>query len=366
MARSLVIGTVVALVIGGGTLAWWLTAPRSAGHAQADVPVATVAVVRTTLTTTTQLSGTLGFAGSFTVTDQLPGTVTALPPPGAVITRGHALYEVDGASVYLGYGSRPAWRAFARGMTPGPDVLELEQNLAALGFGTYLTIDQNFDWYTEQAIRDWQQATGQPITGRVELGRIAFAPQPLRIISDQAVPGAPAMPGQPVLAASSPDVVVTLAVPVTQTDLIHRGDRVTVTLPAGTSATGRVVDVSAVAAAASGGNQSSAPQPGGGQQQQQATVPATVALDHPAVAANLDQAPVTVNVIDRQVTGVLAVPVTSLVALAGGGYAVWVRSGDARRLVAVTPGLFADTLVAVSSVGAVELRVGDLVEVPSQ
>ena len=362
MARSVVIGTVVALVLSGGTLAWWLTSPRSGSHAQADVPVATVAVVRTTLTTTTQLSGTVGFAGSFTVTDQLPGTITAVASPGAVITRGHPLYEVDGASVYLGYGARPAWRTFARGMTPGPDVLELEQNLAALGFGTYLTIDQNFDWYTEQAIRGWQQATGQPITGRVELGRIAFAPQALRIISDQATPGAPAAPGQPVLAASSPDAVVTLDVPVTQTDLIHRGDRVTVTLPDATSATGRVVDVSAVAAAASGGNQSSAPQPGGGQQQQ-ASVPATVVLDHPAVAANLDQAPVTVNVIDRQVTGVLAVPVTSLVALAGGGYAVWVHSGAERRLVAVTPGLFADTLV---QVGSAELHAGDLVEVPSQ
>lgn len=361
MARTLAIGTVVALVIAGGTVAWWLTSPRSGSHAQADVPVATVPVVRTTLTTTTQLSGTLGFAGSFAITDQLAGTITAVPAAGAVITRGHALYEVDGASVYLGYGPRPAWRAFARGMTPGPDVLELEQNLAALGFGTNLTVDQNFDWYTEQAIRGWQQATGQPITGRVELGRIAFAPQALRIISDQATPGAPAAPGQPVLNASSPDPVVTLAVPVTQTYLIHRGDHVTVTLPAGTSTTGHVVDVSAVAAPASGGNQSTAPSGPG--PQQQATVPATVALDHPAVAVNLDQAPVTVNVIDRQVTGVLAVPVTSLVALGGGGYGVWVRSADSRRLVAVTPGLFADTLVQVSSA---ELHAGDLVEVPTQ
>lgn len=365
MARTLAIGTVLALIAAGGAGAWWLASPRSGGHAQADVPVATVAVVRTTLTTTTQLSGTIGFAGSYPVSDQLPGTITAVASPGAVITRGHALYEVDGASVYLCYGARPAWRAFAPGMTPGPDVAQLAQNLGALGFGTGLPRDGSFDWPVGQAIRDWQQATGQTVTGRVELGRIVFAPRAVRIISDQAAPGAPAAPGQPVLATSSPDPVVTVSVPVTQTYLIHRGDRVTVTLPVGTSVAGHVVDVSAVAAAGSAGDQSSAPggPSAGGGQQQQAAVPATVALEDPAIAASLDQAPVTVNVLDRQVTGVLAVPVTALVALAGGGYGVWVHSAGTRRLVAVTPGLFADTLVQVSSAG---LSAGDLVEVPTQ
>jgi hypothetical protein len=51
------------------------------------------------------------------------------------------------------------------------------------------------------------------------------------------------------------------------------------------------------------------------------------------------------------------------VALAGGGYGVWIDSGATRHLVAVSPGLFADTLVEVTAAG---LRVGDRVEVPAQ
>ena len=88
----------------------------------------------------------------------------------------------------------------------------------------------------------------------------------------------------------------------------------------------------------------------------------TVALRNPAAAANLDGAPVTVNVVSAQVRGVLAVPINALVALAGGGYAVEVVDGPARHLVAVQTGLFSQTLVQVSGPG---LTVGQRVEVPS-
>lgn len=365
MTRRLAAATVVALLAAGGVTGWWLATPRDGSHAQAGVPVDTAAVVRTTLTTTTQLSGTLGYAGSYALTPQLAGTVTALPAPGTVVRRGQHAYEVNGIGVFLFYGPRPAWRRFAVGMAPGPDVLELEQNLAALGFGDDLLVDDTFTWATGQALRDWQEATGQPVTGTVDLGRIAFVPTALRVVSDDVALGAPATPGQNVVTASSPDPVVTVPVPATQTYLVHRGDRVTVTMPSGATSTGRVVSISAVAASSSdSGDQSNAPNaPNGSNGPQPASVPAQVGLDRPSAAAGLDQAPVTVTVVDRQAHNVLAVPITALVALAGGGYAVWVDSGTSRHLVAVTPGLFADTLVQVSTAG---LRVGDHVEVPVQ
>ena len=59
----------------------------------------------------------------------------------------------------------------------------------------------------------------------------------------------------------------------------------------------------------------------------------------------------TVNVVSAQVRGVLAVPVSALVALAGGGYALEVVHGSAASLVAVHTGLFSDTLVQVSGAG---------------
>jgi hypothetical protein len=360
MTRSVVAVVAVAVTAVIATTAWWLGSPRRSAPAQASVALDTAAVVRTTLTTTTQLSGTLGYSGSYQLTPQLTGTITALPAPGAVIARGQRVYEVDGDGVFLFYGPRPAWRAFAIGMTPGPDVLELGQNLVALGLGGGLAVSDTFTWRTEQAIGNWQLATGQPVTGTVELGRIAFAPSAVRIVADNAPLGAPAQPGQLVVTGSSANPIVTVPVPATQTYLVHRGDRVTVTLPSGATSGGRVADISPVAAqpADSSGNQSNSPSG-----PQQISVPALVTLDHPTVAGQLDQAPVTVTVLDRQVKDVLAVPVTSLVALAGGGYAVWVDADGGRHLVAVTPGLFADTLVQVTAAG---LHVGDRVEVPVQ
>jgi multidrug efflux pump subunit AcrA (membrane-fusion protein) len=52
--------------------------------------------------------------------------------------------------------------------------------------------------------------------------------------------------------------------------------------------------------------------------------------------------------------GVLAVPVTALVALLGGGYAVEVPDAQTTRLVPVEPGMYAD--------GYVEIAEGDLAE----
>ena len=361
MTKSLVIALVVAVGGAAGLTAWWLATPRHTGPATAAVPVATAAVVRTNLATTTQMSGTIGYADSYTITAQLPGTITALPGPGAVVTRGHPAFEVDGSGVFLFYGTRPAWRSFVIGMTPGPDVLELEQNLAALGYAGDIYVDDTFTWGTDEAIRRWQLATGQPDTGHIDLGRITFAPGAVRVNGDVATLGGAAEPGQPVISASSPDPVVNVPVPAAQTFLVHPGDRVTVTMPSGATSTGRVVGISSIATAATGsaesGGQSSAPNG-----PQPATVPAVVSLDHPSAAAHLDGAPVTVNVTDRRVSGVLAVPVTALVALAGGGYGVWVEAAGSRHIVAVTTGLFANALVQVT---ASQIQAGDLVEVPA-
>jgi hypothetical protein len=80
------------------------------------------------------------------------------------------------------------------------------------------------------------------------------------------------------------------------------------------------------------------------------------------VAAGLDEAPVDVDVISDSVSDVMAVPVSALVALAEGGYAVEVDAGDgSTRLVAVVPGLYAEGLVEVASDG---LSPGDRVVVP--
>ena len=93
----------------------------------------------------------------------------------------------------------------------------------------------------------------------------------------------------------------------------------------------------------------------------------TVRLNRPLAAGNFDLAPVSVNIVAAHASEVLAVPVSALVALAGGGYAVEVVHGTgasaARQLVAVQPGLFSSTLVQVSGAG---IAAGQQVEVPAQ
>jgi hypothetical protein len=64
----------------------------------------------------------------------------------------------------------------------------------------------------------------------------------------------------------------------------------------------------------------------------------------------LDQAAVSVNFQQQKATNVLSVPVTALLATAGGGYAVQEAQAP-HELIAVTPGLFAAGYVQISGTG---------------
>ena len=357
-AAPIVLAAVAAGIALGGP-AW------RPGHqaAAAAVAAGSAPVVRADLTTTVQVSGSLGYAGSYTIVNQAPGTAfTVLPAAGATIRRGQALYEVDGAPVSLFYGARPEWRALSPGVAAGRDVAQLDRNLIALGYGAGLAVSDCFTSATAYAVERWQAARGLPVTGTVPLGQVAYAPGPLRVTAVTPALGSPAQPGASVLTATSPAPVVLAMVPVSQEYLVRAGDDVTVTLPDGVTTTpGIVTSVSPVASAGSGSSVSPGGQAtaaGGGQ----ATVPVTVRLVRTAAAGHLDQAPVTVSIVSARARDVLAVPVSALVALAGGGYAVEVVDGPARHLVAVRTGLFSQTLVQVSGPG---LAAGQRVEVPS-
>ncbi len=348
----------VALVAAGG---WWIGQRRSGAGAQAapQVAVATAHVVRTDLTDTIQVDGSLGYATATSVVAQRGGLVTALPTAGQIVGRGQALYEVDGQAIPLFYGTRPEWRVLTAGVTRGPDVAELNANLAALGFGA--PPGDAFTGATTVALQRWQTARGVIASGSAGPGDVAYAPGPLRVATLAANLGAPIQPGGQLLAGTSTTLVVKVQVPVSQVRLVRAGDAVSVTMPDGyTMEPGVVGDVSPVAVTAPADRASNEP-----------TVAVTVTLDHlstpggprPATdTGNLDLAPVQVNVSRASAQGALAVPINALVALAGGGYAVQVEDGSARRLVAVSTGLFAGSLVQVTGTG---IDAGTPVVVPS-
>jgi len=334
------------------------------------VSTGTAVVVRTDVKERTQVTGVLGYTGSYAVTASAAGTVTAEPAVGAVITQGSELYELDGRPVWLLYGSRPVWRSFQAGISDGPDVRQLERDLVILGFdpARSMTVDDHFTSSTSAAIRRWQRAHQVPATGALALGGVAFLPGPLRVNAVAVPVGGQAAPGQPVIAGSSVDRAVTLAVTTAQSPLVHVHDQVAVTLPDGVTSPGTVTVVGPVTypSAQNGGNGSQQNQQG--QQSQsgpaQASVSVTIELANVAAGAGLDQAPVQVDITDAVHPNVLAAPISALLATPGGGYAVIVVRGSARTTVAVRVGLFDDASQLVE-VGSTHLSAGDRVEVPT-
>ena len=231
----------------------------------------------------------------------------------------------------------------------GADVEQLEEALAGLGFDLdgELLVDGVYGADTRQAIIEWQSSVGQDPDGIIDLGDVVFLPGSIRVAEQLAATGATVKVGAPVLAISSAEQVVRVEVPAVDQGMIEVGDTVIVVLPGFEETPGNVVSISTTATVNQDG---------------ETLFEAIVELDDPAAAVGLDEAPVDVNVASDNVTGVLAVPVTALVALSGGGYAVEIDTGSGGyQLVPVEPGFFADGLVAITSDS---LSAGDTVTLP--
>lgn len=319
-------------------------------------PTSTIRIQRRSLASQTQVSGTLGYVGSWTVSVPFvsgygsAAIYTKLPEVGDVIRRGQQLYAINGQAVLLLYGSTPAWRVFRVGMSSGPDVRRLNANLRALGYSD--PSGDAFTAATAAAISRLQRTHGLPVTGTLLLGAVVFEPGPLRVTAVTPTVGQPAEPGQ-LLTASSTRHDVAVQLDAGQQSEVKVGDRVTITLPDNTTTPGVVTSVGKVATIAPSGGSSSP------------TIEVDIRLFDAKAAGTLDQAPVNVSITESSVRSVLAVPVEALVALAGGGYAVEeVEANGAHRLVAVRLGLFDDAtgLVQVSGSG---LTAGQRVVVPA-
>jgi peptidoglycan hydrolase-like protein with peptidoglycan-binding domain len=449
-------GTLALVVL--AALAVVLLGSGSGGHrgAETGVPAGdtTASVTRRTLSESSTVSGTLGYGATLELYDRVGGTFTWLPSVGALIGRGGTLWRIDNLPVVLMYGSVPAYRTLEQGVSDGPDVTELNENLIDLGFDPYGAIadDEAFGEATAAAVKRWQKADGLPETGEVELGRVVFAPGARRVTDvkvtlGQDPPGAaaptasspegetpPTTPaatsptanepnagkspakepggkspdkrngssgkgkgkpakkqpardkptakspakektgtpakdeaakddpgkespggessasaGEVVLSTTSTQQIVQLKVKPEQQQLARLGESVTVLLPSGGQAPGRVTEVGTVASEAS----SSGDEPKGGSGESgESTIPVTIALDHHV--AHLDEAPVSVELVKSVRRDVLTVPATALIATAGGGYAVEALEQGRRVTLPVTPGMFAGGYVQVEGAGVRE------------
>ena len=276
------------------------------------------------------------------------GVVTWLPEQGSKIDRGEQLLELNGAPVVLMFGERPAWRPLLEGIDEGPDVEQLEENLAALGFTAddSLVVDAEYTEETTNSVEEWQADLGLPEDGAVELGRVIFERGEVRVGRLLTEVGATVGPGTPLFEISGTEREIVVALDLNRQDLVSEGGAATIVLPDDTETPGTITSISNVAVV----------DPQTGRQ----TIEMTIAFDNSEAGATFEQAAVDIEVVSEEVLDALLAPVEAVLALAEGGYALEVVEGDSTRLVAVELGKFADGLVAISG----EVTEGDLVAVP--
>lgn len=299
----------------------------------------------------TTVTGTLKFSDSRSIQSNSDGTVTALPEPGSVLTRGDRLYSIDDVPSFLLSGALPAWRDFASDMQDGPDVKQLEENLRDLGYFTEEP-DDRFRWATTEAIMKWQEANGQLQTGNLPLGTVVFVTGDLRVGEISGGVGTRVGQGADLYGATATTQVVEADVKLADQQLAALDTPVTVRLPGGESTTGKISSVGTPT------------EIDGANGQKQTVIPIVVSLDDPTQAASFQQASVSVSIPSETREGVLSVPVGALIAIAPQQFGVEIVGSDGLTTkVPVTTGLFAGGRVEINGDG---IEAGQRVVVPQR
>jgi peptidoglycan hydrolase-like protein with peptidoglycan-binding domain len=231
--RRLVFGVALILV---GVGAFW------AGRVTLT-PAERVEVAAPDRVTTQVTEATIGRSLTFMVsvtqpfqsvaTNSLEGVVTEVAANGTVES-GDALFTVAGQRVTAIEGQIPLWRPLAfdvHGDIPairGDDVKQVQEALAAWGFST--PTDGRFAHATHLAVRAWQTATDQPVTGEIPLGTVLAIPTlPATVrMGDQLVVGDKVSGGEHAVFALVGDPEFALVLGTDQANLIPDGAAVDV------------------------------------------------------------------------------------------------------------------------------------------
>ncbi|GHC59902.1 peptidoglycan-binding protein [Streptomyces flavofungini] len=334
-----------AVAVGAGALAY------DGGDAEGDRserPPATATITRTDLVLSKTVDGKIDYARRRAVKSAVPGTVTVAAREGATVTRGQALYELDDKPVTLLYGPVPAFREMKVGAR-GSDVLELERNLVALGYGSGLYVDPRYDRATAAAVKRWQQSLNRTPTGKVGKGAVVFQPEQVKVVRADAALADQVGPDTAALTVASTKPVVRARLDQTDASLTAEGTKVEVALPSGTTRRGRVTGTVK-------------PEGSGASDGAEDGITVEVTLDGGAPASGEDaKATASVKFVSESREDVLTVPVEAVVALRGanGGYGLQLVRGGTSRMVRVETGMTADGRIEVSGSGIREgLQVG--------
>lgn len=342
---SVVAGVVAGVLIVATALAFAVASRQRSGSGPPASGLSVVHVRRGTLTVKVTGGGTLeGTSAPLATGSLMVGTVTALPSVGTVLSQGQVLYRIDNQPVVLLYGTTPVYRAFGPGMTPGPDVVQLEQDLLQLGYGQPygLVADGDFNFSDEQAVRAFTKAEGLPEGDQLALGTVLFEPGPVVVAANAVGLGTAVAAGGAVLSLEMDSPEVTAQLSSSQASGIAVG-------------TPTLVTVSSPSETLSGKVQALAPTTG-------SNVNISVSLDNPPVGLALTQRSVFVQFDVQTLKNVYIVPVSALVATVGGQYALQeVVARGRSTLIAVAVGAL-DNLNGLAQVSGPQVSAGLAVE----
>ncbi|MCP4961958.1 MAG: peptidoglycan-binding protein [Actinomycetia bacterium] len=327
--------------------------PTAAAALQAEPSVSweTVTVRRGTLASEREFTATLSHGDSWTINTAAAGTITSGHETGTVVGFGEPLVRVDNQPVTLARGTMPMYRELYKVNTrhrdqngnrlklqTGFDVTQLQTFVTAAGFDAdgNLEIDGQFGGYTEKAVEAWQESVGLPVTGRVDNSQLVFEPEPVRINTNSRV--GDTFTSVEVTGAD-PQVLVDTstrdrgALPVdTEVEIDFGNDATT---------TGVVTDQQQVTSQ-------------DGSQVWRTTIAAEGNL--PANTASA-----TVTVTQVLADDVLLVPVTALLALSEGGFAIEIPTGTTTTLTRIEVGEVLDGTAEIDG----DIAAGDEVLVPT-
>jgi Putative peptidoglycan binding domain len=311
---------------------------------------------------------------SFLIAGHKGARVNNLASAGTPVVTGTVLYWTDGYPVMAIEGDAATLPTLTRklsvGGAIGADVKVLKQALTRLGIGNPaasnapLELNQKYDGATAGAVSTWLQSVDPQQSSRLST---AEATQTVPIGGFVVVPsglfvGTSLLPADSTLAGDT--VVTTLTAPARQitttapvgSATFTLGSPITVLFPDQSTQVGTVVNVGNVATTSSN-------QPG-------STPNVRITIRVPDIPKSVEafvETPVTLRIQSAKAANAFVVPVSALIALKEGGFAVETVTGAdspgvrQTKLIGVKPGLFSDGFVQVDG----NLSAGMEVVVPS-
>ena len=127
--------------------------------------------------------------GADSSTGSPTATLTELLPIGSTAVRGSVLYRADDEPIVALLAATPLFRDLTTGVD-GPDVQALEENLVALGYGSGLDVDEDFDSATAAAVKAWEEDLGRTSAdGVVTVGEVVILEEATAVLGHEVAVG---------------------------------------------------------------------------------------------------------------------------------------------------------------------------------